>query len=171
MIEGGDQREASTQSKPQRSSRQPNVSIIELQGVVTLEALLLASMAQRVEKGTRAPQRLEVQELACTQHIRTQRKWKPAPPIWLRAAHIGTSSMTVNVQIWLILQQTRMHMPLANKEVSRIVEYIMISRSRPWEQEASLAHRYFERHPELAMEQQLGTPRQQPTSGCMLNWT
>lgn len=74
MIEGGDQREASTQSKPQRSSRQPNVSIIELQGVVTLEALLLASMAQRVEKGTRAPQRLEVQELACTQHIRTQRK-------------------------------------------------------------------------------------------------
>ena len=74
MIEDGDQREASTQSKPQRSSRQPNVSIIELEGAVILEALLLASMAQKVEKVTRAPQRLEVQELACTQHIRTQRK-------------------------------------------------------------------------------------------------
>jgi len=47
------------------------------------------------------------------------------------AAHTGTSSMTVNVQIWLILQQTRTHMPLANKEVSRMAACIMISRSRP----------------------------------------
>lgn len=73
MIEGGDQQEAATQSKPQRSSRQPNVSIIEPEGAVTLE-LLLASMAQKVEKATRAPQRLAVQELACAHHIKTQRK-------------------------------------------------------------------------------------------------
>jgi hypothetical protein len=72
MIEGEHQRQASTQSKPQRSSRQLNVS--ELEGAVTLEALLLASMARKVEKGTRAPQSLKVQELACTQHIKTQRK-------------------------------------------------------------------------------------------------
>lgn len=47
------------------------------------------------------------------------------------AAHTRTSSMTVNVQIWLILQQTGRHMPLANKEVARMVACIMISRSRP----------------------------------------
>jgi len=72
MIEGEDQRQAPTQSKPQRSSRQLNVS--ELEGAATLEALLLASMARKVEKDTRAPHSLKVQALACTQHIKTQRK-------------------------------------------------------------------------------------------------
>lgn len=47
------------------------------------------------------------------------------------AEHTGTSSTAVNVQIWLILQQRRKHMPLANKEVSRMEECIMILRSRP----------------------------------------
>lgn len=46
----------------------------ELEGAVTLEALLLASMARKVEKDTRAPHSLKVQALACTQHIKTQRK-------------------------------------------------------------------------------------------------
>lgn len=67
-----DHQEAPTQSKPQKSSRQLNVS--ELEEAVTHEVLLLASMAQKVGKATRAPQSLRVLELACTQHIKTQRK-------------------------------------------------------------------------------------------------
>lgn len=39
--------------------------------------------------------------------------------------------MRVDVQIWLILQQTREHMLLVNKEVSRTEECTMTSRSRP----------------------------------------
>ena len=46
----------------------------ELEGAVTLEALLLASMARKVEKDARAPQSLKAQALACTHHIKTQRK-------------------------------------------------------------------------------------------------
>lgn len=77
-IEVGDQREASTRSRPKRSSRQLNVS--ELEEAAIQEALLLASMAPKVEKGTRAPPSSKVLELASTEHIRTRRKRKAVLP-------------------------------------------------------------------------------------------